>query len=154
MMLTRISLCCWWMAPIHFPFHSPFWLLKQHLKILSIRTIIFIKLLTEISPWINWDDDAAWASPWICETETGTVVDEVFSVLLVVGPNPFSALIVMHHLEMLWILTTVNMKLCTRGFWFHLGLIETMHELVLELVEWNLATMLLSFSYQLLWLPY
>lgn len=33
---------------------------------------------------------------------------------------------------------------------FHLGLIETMHELVLEFVEWNLAPMLLSFSYQLL----
>lgn len=55
---------------------------------------MFMRIFTEISPWINWDNDAAWAGPWICGTETGTLVDEVFSVLLVVGPNPFSALTV------------------------------------------------------------
>lgn len=69
-------------------------------------------------------------------------------MLLVVGPNPFSALTVnAPHGNIMNIDNDKHEAIHKR---FHLGLIETMHELVLEFVEWNLAPMLLSFSYQLL----
>lgn len=69
-------------------------------------------------------------------------------MLLVVGRNPFSALTVnAPHGKSMNINDNKHETIQKR---FHLGLIETIHELVLEFLEWNLAPMLLSFSYQLL----
>lgn len=69
-------------------------------------------------------------------------------MLLVVGPNPFSTLTVnAPHGNIMNINDDKHETIHNR---FHLGLIEIIHELVLEFVEWNLALMLLSFSYQLL----